>query len=191
MRKLLPALAIAFFLLILLFSRSARFLTVNNPQHADLIVVLAGETDTRPAAGLEFLRRGYAPKLMLDVPAVAKVFDRQTSEIAKDYVSKLPEHGEILICPIIGLSTKAEAHDVAGCLESAEVRRILLVTSDFHTRRALSTFRHELPKYEFSVAAASDKSQFGNAWWKHRQWAKVNLDECLKTLWWYTIDRWR
>lgn len=40
----------------LLFSMtSGGFLVVNNPQHADVIVVLAGETYRRPNRGLELL----------------------------------------------------------------------------------------------------------------------------------------
>jgi uncharacterized SAM-binding protein YcdF (DUF218 family) len=67
----------------------------------------------------------------------------------------------------------------------------LLVTSDYHTRRALGIFKHELRRHDISVAAASDPSQFGNAWWKHRQWAKTNFDEWLKLVWWKVVDRWR
>src|SRR5260221_9485502 len=42
----------------------------------------------------------------------------------------------------------------------------------FHTRRALSIFRHEIHGYSFSTAAARDENQFGTQWWTHRQWAK-------------------
>jgi hypothetical protein len=58
------------------------------------------------------------------------------------------------------------------------VLKVLLVTSDFHTRRTLSTFKRLCPQYEFSVAAALDEREFGTAWWERRQWAKVNFDEC-------------
>lgn len=191
MRKLWTALAAGFLLVALLLNTSGAFLVVNNPQHADVIVVLAGEIDRRPTRALELLRAGYAPKLLLDVPAVAKIYDRQTIDVAQNYVNGLPDHGKIAICPIMGLSTKTEAQDVERCLGSTTGQRILLVTSDYHTRRALSTFRHELNKSEISVAAASDPAQFGGSWWKHRQWAKVNFDEWTKFVWWQMVDRWR
>lgn len=174
-----------------LLTTSGAFLIVDDPRPTDLIVVLAGETDRRPARGLELLRAGEASELVLDVPAVGKVFDRQTVDIAQNYANLLPERERIRICPIFGLSTKAEAHDVADCIAKKDIRRILLVTSDYHTRRALSTFRHELPGYDFSIAAASDPNQFGSHWWRRRQWAKVNLEEWLKLVWWQAIDRWR
>ena len=191
MRKLWTALAAVFLLVALLLNTSGAFLVVNNPQHADVIVVLAGETDRRPARALELLRAGYSPRVLLDVPAAAKIYDRQTIDVAQNYVNGLPDHGKIAICPIMGLSTKTEAQDVVRCLGRTTGERILLVTSDYHTRRALSTFRHELKESEISVAAASDPAQFGGSWWKHRQWAKVNFDEWTKFVWWQMVDRWR
>jgi uncharacterized SAM-binding protein YcdF (DUF218 family) len=176
---------------VLLFSTSGAFLVVNGPQRADLIVVLAGETDRRPARGLELLQQGYAPKLMLDVPVGAKIFGQQTIDIAQSYVYGLPQREQISICPIAGLSTKAEAQDVDRCIAPIPAKRILLVTSDYHTKRALSTFQRELSGREFSIAAAEDPKQFGRHWWKHRQWAKMNFDEWLKLVWWEVVDRWR
>jgi hypothetical protein len=73
MRKLWAVLAVLILLVALLLSTSGWFLVVNNPQHADVIVALAGETDRRPSRALELLRAGYAPRLQLDVPAAAKI----------------------------------------------------------------------------------------------------------------------
>ena len=191
MRKIWSLLAPAVLLAILLFTTSGTFLVVNDPRSADLIVVLAGETDRRPARALELLRAGEAPELLLDVPANEIVFNRQVLDIAENYVKALPERDHIHICPVFGLSTKAEAQDVVRCMANKAAKRVLIVTSDYHSRRALIIVRHELPGYEFSVAAASDPTQFGGHWWKHRQWAKTNLGEWLKLVWWQLIDRWR
>lgn len=191
MRKILIFLAAAALLGILLFASSGSFLIVDDPKPADLIVVLAGETDSRPARALELERSGQAPELLLDVPANARIFDRQMLAIAQNFVNTLPERDHVHICPIFGLSTKTEAHDVSSCIAHLPAKKILIVTSNYHTRRALITFRHELPNHEFSVAAATDLAQFGGQWWKRRQWAKVNFDEWLKLVWWYAVDRWR
>jgi len=191
MRTIWSLVVAAVLLAILLFATSGSFLVVDDPRPADLIVVLAGDTDRRPARGLELKRAGQAPELFLDVPAKAKVFNLPVVDIAQDYVNALPEHDHIHICPILGLSTKTEAHDIAQCIANKAAKRILIVTSDYHTRRALNTFKHELPNYEFYVAAATDPAQFGGQWWKHRQWAKMNFDEWLKLVWWQTVDRWR
>jgi uncharacterized SAM-binding protein YcdF (DUF218 family) len=176
----------------LIFSLSSgRFLLIDNPQPADVIVVLAGETDQRPRRALELLARGYAHQVILDVPADAKVFGVTTQQIAGQYVSQLPQRESVSICPIFGLSTKTEAPDSGRCIAKTGAHKVLLVTSDYHTRRALSTFQHELPQYQFYVAAARDPRQFGIPWWERRQWAKLNLDEWLRLVWWELVDRWR
>ena len=183
---------VAVLLVGLLFSlTSGGFLMVNNPQPADVIVVLAGETNRRPIRGLELLAGNYAPKMLLDVPALEKIYGWSALDLAQEYVERLPPSPSVTVCPVFGLSTKAEAGDVSHCLESMGAHSILVVTSDYHTRRALSTFQHELPNFRVFVAAAPDPQQFGADWWTRRQWAKMNLDEWLRWVWWEGVDRWR
>lgn len=175
--------------------QAGSWLVVDNPQRSDLIVVLAGETEQRPARGLQLLAQGFAPRMLLDAPAATHVYRWSQLELAQQYLSGLPAAPVLAACPIPGLSTKDEARDVARCLASAQVpsgiHSVLLVTSDFHTRRALSTFRQEIPSIEFSVTAAYDPSQYGMKWWQHRQWAKTFFEECVKLVWWYAVDHWR
>jgi len=154
-------------------------------------VVLAGETDRRPARALELLDQGYARRVVIDVPAAAKIYEFTQVQLAKDYVRHLPEAASIEICPIEGLSTRDESHDVEKCLANETGKRVLIVTSEFHTRRSLSIFRHEVKGRSFSVAAARDDTQFGTRWWTHRQWSKTCLDEWLRLVWWTVIERWR
>ena len=191
MRKLGTVLIVLLAVALFLFSTSGKFLIINRPQHADAIVVLAGETDRRPALGLQLLQRGYAPRMVLDVPATGKIYQWNMLQLAQQYVHELPQAQSVIICPIYGLSTKAEAQDVSQCLKNLGVHSVLVVTSDYHTRRALSTFRRELPGMQISVAAAPDPQQFGGSWWQHRQWAKLNFDEWLRLVWWQAVDRWR
>jgi DUF218 domain-containing protein len=169
---------------------SGRFLVVNQPRKSEVMVVLAGETNRRPARGLELLDQGYASRMILDVPADSKIYQWNEVEIARKYVEGLPQAGSITICPIYAHSTRDEAQDVSRCLQGSGARRILLVTSDFHTRRALSIFNRVLPA-DYSVAAAFDPREFGVQWWRHREWAKTNLVEYTKFVWWELIDRWR
>jgi Ni,Fe-hydrogenase III small subunit len=178
-------------LLGLFAANAGKILVVDDPQKSDVIVVLAGETDRRPAHALELLDQGYAHRVMIDVPAAARIYDTTQVEVAENYVHNLPEAASVGICPIVGLSTKEESHDVERCLEKEPGKKVLIVTSDFHTRRSLSIFRHEVRGKLFSVGAARDDAQFGTRWWTHRQWAKTCVDEWLKLLWWEGVERWR
>jgi hypothetical protein len=184
--------AAIFTIFLLLFAASAgRMLVVNAPQRSDVILVLAGETDHRPALAMQLLEQGYARRVILDVPAGAEVYGFSEVDLAGKYAQNLPHAGAITICPIVGLSTKDESHDAETCLNREGGKRVLIVTSDFHTRRALSVFRHEVPSHAFTVAGSTDDTQFGERWWQHRQWAKTCVEEWTKTIWWNAVDRWR
>ena len=169
---------------------AGRLLVVDAPQLSDVILVLACEADRRPQRALQLLDQGYGRRLVIDVPAAARVYDFTQLQLAEKYIAGLPQAASVRICPIVGLSTRDEARDAEKCLAGEEGSRILIVTSEFHTRRSLSIFRHEVQGKSFSVAAARDETQFGTRWWTHRQWAKTCLDEWLRLLWWTAVERW-
>ena len=54
--------------------------------------------------------------MLLDVPVGGVEYDRSLLDIAKEYIQHAPQPQSITICPIVGLSTKAEAQDVVHCL---------------------------------------------------------------------------
>jgi len=174
-----------------LASQAARFLVVDKSEKSDAIVVLAGETNVRPARALELLRQGVAPRVFMDAETRDLIYDQRLTDIAQKYVNGLPEAGRVSVCPIVGFSTNAETDDVNRCLQSLGAHHVLIVTSDFHTRRALMIFRHRLPQYQFNVAAARNPAEFGDAWWTNREWAKTIFEEWAKLLWWEAVDRWR
>lgn len=174
-----------------LATKAGSFLLVDEPQRSDVVLVLAGETKQRPQLALQLLSQGYGRTILLDVPIDSTVYEFTQIQLAQKYISDLPQPASVSICPIHGLSTKDESKDVENCLAREGVKRVLIVTSDFHTRRALSVFRRELPQYEYSIAAARDEAQFGVRWWTHRQWAKIFVDEWLRMIWWKMVDQWR
>jgi hypothetical protein len=178
-------------LAVILLARAGSFLVIDKPLRSDVILVLAGETNHRPERALQLLSQGYGRRIVLDVPTNSTIYEFTQVQLAQQYIHDLPQGASMSICPIAGLSTKAESEDAASCLAGEGPRRVLIVTSDFHTRRALSVFRRELPQYSYSVAASRDAQQFGARWWTHRQWAKTFVDEWLRLLWWKGVDRWR
>jgi DUF218 domain len=174
-----------------LAAKAGDFLVMDAPLASDVILVLAGETDRRPERALELLAQGYGRRVVLDVPTNAKIYEFTEIQLAEKYIQDLPHAASVSICPIDGLSTKDESKDAEKCLAGEGDKRVLIVTSDFHTRRALSVFRREIPGHEYSIAAARDGAQFGVKWWTHRQWAKTLVDEWLRLIWWKMVDQWR
>src|SRR5690348_6754637 len=81
------------------FARHAgQILVVDAPEPSDVIIVLAGETDSRPAHALELLNQGLAPRVVIDVPAETKVYDTMQIELAKRYRSEERRVGKECRC---------------------------------------------------------------------------------------------
>jgi uncharacterized SAM-binding protein YcdF (DUF218 family) len=184
-------------LALLLFARFAGSILVrDNPEKSDVIVVLAGDSqDERYRRGMELLRAGYARHLLLDASSDSHYFGHTPAEYAEAFLRQDAKNkdmaSQVSVCAFELDSTLTETGYVGKCLEPFHPTNVLLVTSDWHTMRARSIFRHRLPQYHWSVAAAKDPRLFGIRWWRRREWAKITFNEWLKVIWWNVVDRWR
>jgi len=170
---------------------SGRFLVVDQPARADVILVLDGDSnDVRLQRALNLLRAGYAKTVLLDERMDQVQFGRTQAEAAQEYITRR-QLKNVEVCPGRMASTAEEVAVAAPCLLSRHAHRVLIVTSAYHTRRALAIFRHRLPQYEWSVTAAPDESAYGADWWRRRAWAKTWLGETERFVWWKLADRWR
>ena len=187
---LVPVLALA----IAAVLHSGSFLVVENVQRADAILVLAGDVnDRRYQTGIELLREGYGQQLLVDASEDVTLYGHTYADWARQFVSENPTavRDRVRVCPIREDSTAMETKYVAKCLSHLPPGSwILLVTSDYHTRRALSVFTDRLSSYRWYVAPASDPTQFGVRWWQRREWAKNAVKEWQKLLWWEIVERW-
>jgi uncharacterized SAM-binding protein YcdF (DUF218 family) len=125
-----------------------RWLVVSIPMaSADALIVLGGEPSARPAEAASLYRKGVAPL----------VFVTGTGDAARNrqllISSGVPESSVIIEGK--AATTHANALFLKPLLERYHVRSALLVTSPFHTRRALGTFRKIIPGVIFGVVDAS------------------------------------
>jgi uncharacterized SAM-binding protein YcdF (DUF218 family) len=190
MVRILPVIIVA---LALALPRAGSYLVVDRPSTSDAAVVLAGDWgDSRLNRGLQTLKTGLVRELLLDADDRSPVFGRTLAQIAQAYLQTLPpeEVAHIHVCPLMARSTVGESAEVARCLLPLHSRRVLIVTSDFHTRRALSVFQRRLPQYEWSVAAAHDEAEFRQDYWNNREWIKTTLQEWQKFVYWELVERW-
>ncbi|HKW24173.1 MAG TPA: ElyC/SanA/YdcF family protein [Terriglobales bacterium] len=171
---------------------AGRLLVVDQPQPSDAIVVLAGGRDNRYDKGLEMLGKGYGKVLFFDARTDVVQFGRTPFNMGQEFIHNTA--GALLakakMCPIRGDSTYEETEHIADCLRPTGAHRVLLVTSEYHTRRSFQIVRSRLPQYQWSVAAAYNPYDFGVNWWQHREWAKTTLLEWTKLVWWELVDRW-
>jgi uncharacterized SAM-binding protein YcdF (DUF218 family) len=187
--KRLVVLTIVIVIAVWLLSHAASFLVLNDPRPADVILVLAGGTDARYEHAVALQKAGFAERIILDADASRDRFGKSDADMAADFLRAYGPLGSE-VCPIREDSTFGETVDVKRCLERQNVHSALIVTSDFHTRRAISIFHKRLPQYEWSVAAESAPYHNSEQWWRHRRWAKAALDEWEKYLWWKLVDQW-
>jgi hypothetical protein len=170
-----------------------KLLVVNEPKPADFILVLSGERQLRMYEAFRLLRDGWAPRVVIMTDSNWQIFSRNETQLAREFVGSLPpELGNATeVVPVTADSTWEEAAEIGKYMDTVGAHTALLVTSDYHTRRALSVFRRLLPEKQFGVCGAPDPTQFGMRWWRRRTWAKRALDEGTRLLWWCLVDRWR
>jgi len=174
-------------------SRAGYWLVIDHPEKSDVIVVLDGDgSDHRYWQGITMLRRGYAQDAFIDGLDDVVKFGRTPAQETAIFIHETagPLEPHVHVCPIMARSTVGETEYIRKCIEPLHPKRVLLVTSDYHTRRALAICRHKLPQYQWSVSAARDPREYGERWWTNREWAKTFLVEWQKLLWWKVVDRW-
>jgi uncharacterized SAM-binding protein YcdF (DUF218 family) len=155
----------------------------DGPCQADLVVVLAGDYGgARATTGADLVRRGYAPKVWVD--GAVKLFGRDESELAAAFTGLPPDQVRANPMPIH--STMAEARMLAPLLRREGVRRFVLVTSDFHTRRSAFIFRRIPEMPPFCIVAASSRTFQPDEWWLHREPRELVAFEWIRTVytWW-------
>jgi uncharacterized SAM-binding protein YcdF (DUF218 family) len=178
---LLLALAFAALFHTWIFSALGGYLVKSGPpRKADAIVVLAGDDfGYRALRAGKLVREGWAPYALIDgVPYLGLNEADQTIAYAasKGYPTSYfrPFKRDMN-------STREETGYVAQWLRQRGVRSILLVTSNFHTRRADFLMRKAAPWLEIRTVAAPDKYFTADGWWKSRGGQRTFLYEWLKT----------
>ena len=179
---------------LLLWARfSGQWLIVDQPpEKGDVIVVLAGgRADLRYYRGLELLRAGYGEVMLVDVEDFL-IFGEAEPESAERFIRATAGDVQerVRVCPVEVISTTGETEAVRRCVAPLHPKRLLLVTNDFHSRRALSVFKNRLSEYDWSVALVRDDKLFGTQWWRKRAWANTYAIEWERMIWWLAVDRW-
>jgi len=174
-----------------LMSRAGRFLVIDTAGPADLILVLGGDDGNRFEAGLRLLKRGVGPQMLVDADNAERWLGLTEADRLRSLLSVNPEiAGRVKVCPVSAESTLDETRDVAHCIRTLRVTKILIVTSAFTARQSLTTFRRALPQYQWSVSSVDNPDVFGVAWWRRPAWAITTLCEWEKLAWWELVERW-
>jgi uncharacterized SAM-binding protein YcdF (DUF218 family) len=153
-----------------------------SPQKADIVVVLAGDGyGRRILKGGELIKDGWAPRALISGPNGN--YGHYECDLAIPFAVKAgyPE-SDFIHLEHRARSTEQEAQVVTAKLREMGVKKVLLVTSDYHTHRAGRIFRRAAPDLEFIVVASQDEYFAADRWWHDREARKIFLFEWMKTI---------
>lgn len=132
---------------------------------SDAIVLLAGNHKERAPAAAMLYHDGYAPLVILTNDGTfsswSTKYNRNLYQIewtAEELIKLGVPREKIIKLPFYGSATIFDALAVKRYLFKSGLKKIIVVTSDYHTRRALWTFKHALEEYTSDVLVFPAKS---------------------------------
>jgi uncharacterized SAM-binding protein YcdF (DUF218 family) len=135
------------------------FLTKNSPpEPADTMVVLGGEFWTRPQRAAELFQQGFASKVLVSGDGDCEDLRRLLENRA------VPASAIQLECK--SRTTKENAEFCTPILRKEGAKRVILVTSWYHSRRALNSFQKFAPEITFYSCPTRYER---NSWWPDRR----------------------
>ncbi|MFZ0584622.1 MAG: YdcF family protein [Candidatus Acidiferrales bacterium] len=158
------------------------------PEASDVIIVLSGDNydAVRAARAAALFRAGLAPHVVATGRALRSY--ASTTELMK---RDLVDHG-VPAAAVIPLTHHAndmreEAAAVSEFVASHRWKKVLLVTSNYHTRRSEYIYERTLPPgTQLRVISAPDTEYDPQSWWRTREGLKLFLHEAggyIAALW--------
>lgn len=156
----------------------------DSPKPSDAIVMLSDDNfqADRAARAAELFKAGWAPRviasgrLLRSYAGVAELeqHDLEARGVPEAAIVKLPQSDR---------NTREECLGIGQFASSHGWKRILLVTSNYHTRRARYICERVLPRGDILlVSAARDSDYDPDNWWRTRQGTKMFFGEAVGIL---------
>ena len=160
----------------------AFLIRTEEPFQAELVAVMSGDGfGYRLQRAAELVRQGHAPKVLVSGPA--GFYGSHESDLAIAYAVKLGYPADWFVpLPNDADSSRQEATVILAEIARRNVRRFMVVTSNYHTRRTGFLFRFLAPGAELRVLAAPDPHFSPQTWWRTRRGRKLFVLEWEKTV---------
>ena len=145
-KRIWKAVVIVFVLLLALAVTAVafpqKFLCVDSgPAQANVMVVLGGGSSERPERAAELFKEHAAPRII--------VSGRGDCEINRQLLIEDGVPAEAITLETQSRTTRENAELTVKLLRQQKPGRVILVTSWYHSRRALESFRHYAPEITF------------------------------------------
>ena len=154
------------------------------PPRADAIVVLAGSVPDRALEAADLYGAGRAPRVVVTRERLPR------GQAALRQLGVPPT--AILLLRRRAVSTESEARTIARWACRQGVRRLVVVTSRSHTRRARLILRQALGNgIELAMRPSRSDAFVAARWWRDRRDAKLVLSEYEKLANYWLTQSWR
>ncbi len=197
--KFVLILAILLIVWVVIAPLLADYLVVEKPlAQADAIIVLSGSAvyKERTKKAAELYRQGLAPRVLItnDGERAGWSTSEQTNPSFVDLEQReliangvMPD--AIVVLPGVVLGTDQEAKVLADEIDARPIRSVLIVTSAYHTRRALKTFEKMLAgknvEIGISHAPIGERTPKPWTWWlSPRGWSMVGSEYVKSAVYW-------
>ncbi|MBC5624037.1 YdcF family protein [Clostridium sp. NSJ-49] len=188
--KLISIVALLLIVLIIIAANLGKFLVVNDDlSSVDAIVVFSGDNGPRTVKGIELLEQGLGDYLIL---SGGKVYDDVTmAELMKNHAIKLGVSSENIILDKEANSTYENALFTKEIIEENNFKSIILVTSEFHSRRSKAAMEKALEDTfiygeKVKVMITSSKEEkFNTKWWTSGNSVLILIGEYLRLIGYY------
>jgi len=137
---------------------------------ADLILVLAGDGNgERVDEGVKLYKAGYAPRILMSGGPLA--WQLTYADWMKKQAIALGVPAAAIITQRKSRSTIEDAKYSLPLVKASGARRVILVTSSYHTGRAARVFRKLYPPVGISILVwpAPDKDFNPKRWWTRHE----------------------
>ena len=179
-------LAVFFFLLFLvrhpLLRLAGDWLVVSDPiDHADAIVVLGDDNfeGDRAARAAELFQARWAP-LVVASGRMLRPYAGVADLIARDLEGRGVPVAAVIPFAHHADNTLTEAQALRGMVAQRHWHRILVVTSNYHTRRARYIFRKVFPSDVSVIVEPARSSDYDpDRWWESRSGLKLFFTESV------------
>ena len=182
---IISIIAITIILISIIGSNLGKFLVQSDKlEKADAIAVFSGDNGPRTERGVELLKEGYADYLIL---SGGKVYDDVTmAELMKNHAIKLGVDESKILIDDEAATTNENADFTANIIEENNFKSVIVVTSDYHTRRsklamekALENILIDGEKVSVSVTPSKEE-KFTTKWWTSGNSVIMVISEYLK-----------
>jgi len=160
-------------------------------EKAQAILVLGGDSlpGDRVRHAARLYRQGLAPKVLMSGPPLRADFS-EGELMQKDALAAGIPAADLLVVRHQATSTLEEALALRPALAEHNFTKLIIVTSNFHTRRARRIFRtvYKEQGIELRVSAAPDARFDPARWWQDRIARATLTLEMLKTVYtWFEL----